>query len=134
MTNTTLNFKYSTVHLAIIFAASCALLLLIAPYSIAQTKASAVPKAKMFSTPEGAADALIDAAEKYDEKALTEILGPDSYDIIHTGEPARDKEMSMQFAAEARTRQRVTKGAHNTKMATLFVGNDDWPFPVPLSE
>jgi Protein of unknown function (DUF2950) len=135
MKSTTHNFKYTIVHFAIIFAASCALLLVTAQYSNAQTKTtSAVPKAKMFSSPELAAEALIDAAEKYDEKALTEILGPDSYDIIHTGEPARDKEMSMQFAAEARTRQRVTKFAHNTKMATLFVGNDDWPFPVPLNE
>ena len=28
-----------------------------------------------------------------DEAALAEILGPDSYDIIHTGEPARDQEV-----------------------------------------
>jgi len=134
MKNATTNFKNSTVHFAIIFAASCALLLVTAPGANAQAKASSAAKAKTFWTPEAAADALIDAAEKYDEKALTEILGPDSFDIIHTGEPARDKEMSAQFAAEARTRQRVIKGARNAKVATLFVGNEDWPFPVPINE
>ncbi len=134
MKYSTHNFKYLIVHFAIMFAVSCALLLLTAPYSSAQTKTSAVPKGKMFSTPEGAADALIEAAANYDEKALTEILGPDSYDIIHTGEPARDKEMAAEFAAQARTRQRVTKGARNAKVATLFVGNEDWPFPVPINE
>ena len=35
---------------------------------------------------------LIDAAEKYDEPVLDEIFGPDGRDIVHTGEPARDKE------------------------------------------
>jgi len=134
MKNKNHNSKYSTVHFAIIFAASCALLLVTAPGSKAQTQTSSAVKAKTFWTPEAAAEALIDAAEKYDEKALTEILGPDSFDIIHTGEPARDKEMAAQFAAEAHTRQRVVKGARNAKVATLFVGNDDWPFPVPINE
>lgn len=127
------NFKRSKIYFAMIFTASCALLLALAPASIAQTR-SAAPRAKTFSTPEGAADALIDAAEKYDEKALAEILGPGSEDIISTGEPARDKEMAAEFAAQARTRQRVTKGARNAKVATLFVGNEDWPFPVPINE
>ena len=133
MKTRTQNLKSSTVYLAIIFAASCALMLAYSPRSTAQTK-SAAPKEKTFSTPELAADALIEAAEKYDEKALAEILGTGSDDIIHTGEPARDKENAAEFAAQARTRQRVTKFAHNTKVATLFVGNEDWPFPVPLNE
>ena len=54
------------------------------------TRAQAVAKAKSFPSAQEAADALIEAAEKFDQTALTEILGPDSYDIIHTGEPARD--------------------------------------------
>lgn len=132
MKTRTQNFKRSTVYLAIVFAASCALMLAYSPCSTAQTKMA--PKAKTFSTPEGAADALIDAAEKYDQKALAEILGPGSDDIISTGEPARDKEMAAEFAAQAKTRQRVTKGARNAKVATLFVGNEDWPFPVPINE
>src|SRR5215467_5405716 len=64
-------------------------------------------KARSFSSPQEAADALIDAAEKYDEAALTEILGPDSYDIIHTGEPARDREVSQKFAEQARIKTNV---------------------------
>src|SRR3954471_17168611 len=117
-----------------IIVLTCLLFVGAEPQACAQNAIASSAKPRMFTTAEEAADALIDAAEKYDEATLTEILGPNSYDIIHTGEPARDKEMSMQFAAEARTRERVTKGAHNTKMATLFVGNDDWPFPVPINE
>ena len=132
MKSKTQNFKRSTIYLAMMFAVSCALMLAYSPCSQAQTKTA--PKAKTFSTPEGAADALIEAAEKYDQAALAEILGPGNEDIISTGEPARDKEMAAEFAAQARTRQRVTKGARNAKVATLFVGNEDWPFPVPINE
>src|SRR5215207_380470 len=59
-------------------------------------------KAKAFATPQEAANALIEAAEKFDETALSEILGPGSYDIIHTGEPARDREVAKEFVALAR--------------------------------
>ena len=37
-------------------------------------------------TPQAAADALIDAAEKFDVPALEAIFGPGGKDIIHTGE------------------------------------------------
>ncbi|HEY5837468.1 MAG TPA: DUF2950 domain-containing protein [Pyrinomonadaceae bacterium] len=133
MKNTTLELKRATVHFFIVAGASCALLLATVLVAQAQNKTSAA-RGRTFLTPEQAAAALIDAAEKYDEKALIDILGPDSYDIVHTGEPARDKEMAAQFAAQAKIRQRVTKAARNTKIATLFVGDEDWPFPVPINE
>src|SRR6185436_2831880 len=47
---------------------------------------SSVAKASTFATPQEAAGALIDAAERYDVAALEQILGPDSRDIIYTGE------------------------------------------------
>ena len=105
-------------------------LLSVAP-SNAQTTTPA--KGKSFPTAQAAADALIDAAEKYDEAALTEILGPDSYDILHTGEPARDREVAKEFAALARTKTNVSaKPKNNPRLAYLAVGDDDWPFPVPI--
>src|SRR3954466_2778106 len=86
---------------------------------------------KAFATPQQAADELINAAEKYDEAALTAILGPDSYDIIHTGEPARDSEKAKEFAAQARAKMSLQENATKTR-ATLIVGEEDWPFPLPL--
>jgi len=94
-------------------------------------KASGIAKGKAFTSAQQAADALIDAAEKYDEAALTQVLGPDSYDIIHTGEPARDSEKSKEFAAQARAKMAVNLDRTKTR-ATLIVGNEDWPFPVPI--
>ena len=112
------------------FLAATIFCLLAACAVTAQT--SVERKSKSFGTAEEAANALIDAAEKYDETALAEILGPDSYDIIHTGEPARDREVSQKFAAQARIKTKVSYNPKNVRRAILQIGDDDWPFAVPI--
>ena len=89
-------------------------------------------RGKTFGTAQEAANALIDAAEKYDETALSEILGPDSYDIIHSGEPARDREVAQKFAEQARIKTNVKLQPKNPRRAILEIGADDWPFAVPI--
>jgi hypothetical protein len=95
----------------------------------AQTKSTV--RGRAFATPEEAANSLIDAAEKYDEAALMEVLGPDSDGIIHTGEPARDGEKVKEFAAQARAKLSVEVNQTKTR-ATMVVGDENWPFPVPI--
>jgi len=85
---------------------------------------------KTFATPQEAGNSLIDAAEKYDVDRLKELLGPDSYDIIHTGEPARDSEKAKEFAALGRTKLLIN--LDNKTRAILLVGEDEWPFPIPI--
>lgn len=111
---------------------SLCVLLLLAFASFAPAQTTVATKAKSFATAEEAASALIDAAEKYDETALIQILGPDSYDIIHTGEPARDREVAKEFASQARIKKNVALQPKNTRRAFLTIGEDDWPFPVPI--
>jgi Protein of unknown function (DUF2950) len=93
---------------------------------------SSTSRAKKYSTPQEAVNALIDAAEKLDEAALTQILGPDNYDIIHTGEPARDREVAKEFASLARTKSNISFQPKNSRLAYLTIGEEDWPFPIPL--
>ncbi len=107
-----------------------ALCLLAASAVTSQTTADR--KGKSFATAEEAANALVDAAEKFDPMALAEILGPDSYDIIHTGEPARDREVTQKFAEQARIKLNVSYQPKNPRRAILEVGEDDWPFAVPI--
>ena len=97
----------------------------------AQTSGS-VARARQFQTAQEAANALIEAAEKYDKEALTEILGPDSYDILHTGEPARDREVAQKFAEQARIKTKVALQPKNPRRAILEIGEEDWPFAVPI--
>ena len=114
---------------AAITVACCVLLATVIPIS-AQTVVAT--KGKTFPSAKEAADALIDAAEKYDEPVLNEILGPDSYDIIHTGEPARDREVAKEFASLARVKNSLSEPGKNARRAFLLIGEDDWPFPVPI--
>ena len=97
----------------------CVVLLTVSTSSQGQ---SASAKPMVFGTAELAADALIAAAEKYDEAALAEILGPDSYDLIHNGEPGRDRNTMMEFAEQARIKTVISKDPKRIGRAFILVG------------
>jgi len=88
--------------------------------------------AKTFDTPQQAADALVAAAEQFDEHALKEIFGPNGEDIVFTGEYPQDRQRASDFAAEARAKKSVSVDSRKGNRAFLLVGNEDWPFPVPI--
>lgn len=89
-------------------------------------------KQRAFPTPQAAADALVAAAEHFDEAALLDILGPDGEDLVSTGDPVLDRSQAEDFAAQARESLRVVVDAKNQKRVTLSVGEEDWPLPIPL--
>ena len=88
--------------------------------------------AKMFNTSQEAADELVDAATKFDVGALEEIFGPDGDDVVFSGEYPQDRQRATDFAAEAREKKNVSVDPKKGNRAFLLVGNEDWPFPVPL--
>ena len=96
------------------------------------TPVSASVNAKMFNTPQQAADELVDAAQKFDVHVLEEIFGPDGDDIVLSGEYPQDRQRAADFAAEAREKKSVSVDPKKGNRAFLLVGNEDWPFPVPL--
>jgi Protein of unknown function (DUF2950) len=97
-----------------------------------QGSSAAVTTPSTFPTPQAAADALIVAAERFDVPALEQIFGPGGKEIIHSGEPARDREIAKQFADQARMKMDLSIDPKTKTRAFLLVGNDNWPFPVPL--
>jgi hypothetical protein len=90
------------------------------------------PGPRMFATPQQAADSLVDSAEKFDLVALTEIFGPDGKEIVVSGESSQDRKRAADFAAEARKKKSISMDPKRHTRAFLLVGNEDWPFPVPL--
>jgi hypothetical protein len=88
--------------------------------------------ARTFETPQQAADALVDAANRFDVPALIQIFGPGGEDVIFSGEFSQDKQHAADFAAEAREKQSVSVDPKNANRAFLLVGNEAWPFPVPI--
>jgi len=85
-----------------------------------------------FDTPQLAADALVDAAEKFDVAALIAIFGPGGDDIVLTGELPQDRQRALDFAAQAKEKKTGSVDPKTGNRAFLLVGDEDWPFPVPI--
>ncbi|MCI0348798.1 MAG: DUF2950 domain-containing protein [Acidobacteriales bacterium] len=103
-----------------------------APQAVSKAHATPQAKPRIFDTPDQAAEALVQAAEKFDVAALEAIFGPNGHDLILTGEPVGDKEFVNAFAAQAREKMKVSIDPRNTNRAILIIGNNDWPTPVPI--
>ncbi len=102
---------------------------------IAQAQAAAQPTApgpKAFDTPQQAAQELIKAAAAYDVPGLMAIFGPDGEDFVSSADPVRDKNNAVAFAEEAQAKNSVSVSTSNPNLATIIVGDEGWPFPVPL--
>jgi hypothetical protein len=115
-------------------ACLCASVLSAQQQSAAQKSAPTVvsaPEAKAFDSPQQATDALVNAAEKFDEHAIIQIFGPDGDDVVLSGEYAQDRQHATDFAAQAREKKSISVDKSGNR-AFLLVGNEDWPFPVPL--
>jgi hypothetical protein len=96
------------------------------------TAEPAPPAQRTFASAKEAADALVAAAEKDDVPALKEILGADGVDLIVTGDTVHDKNQATAWAAKAREKLVVSSVGKPPKSATLNVGQDDWPMPIPV--
>lgn len=88
--------------------------------------------ARAFDSPQEAANALIDAADRFDELALMQIFGREGKDIVFTGEFAQDEKHAANFAAEAHEKKSVLVDPKDARRAFLSVGNENWPFPVTI--
>jgi hypothetical protein len=74
----------------------------------------------------------VQAATDFDLAALTSIFGPDGNDIVFSGEFSQDRKHAADFAAQARQKKSISVDPKSRTRAFLLVGNEDWPFPVPL--
>ncbi|HZD95329.1 MAG TPA: DUF2950 domain-containing protein [Candidatus Sulfotelmatobacter sp.] len=120
-------------------AVACALLsasLLLGAQQASKNKTTAATDppavAMSFDTPQEAAAALITAAEKFDERTLIKIFGPGGDDIVLTGESPQDRQRAKEFAAKAGEHMSVSLDPKGGNRAFLIVGNENWPFPVPI--
>lgn len=87
---------------------------------------------RTFDSARQAADALIAATADYDIPALKLILGPGSEDLIVTEDPVQDRNTGEAFAAQARKKSEIVPDPKNPDRATLVIGAEDWPAPIPI--
>jgi len=85
---------------------------------------------RSFNAPEDAVRALVDAARASDISALLAILGSDGQAILSSGDDVADRQRREKFIALYDEKHSLVRDEPN--IATLVVGNIDWPFPIPL--
>lgn len=85
---------------------------------------------RVFASPEAAVQAVVDAAAADDTAMLLAIFGPESREIVTSGDAVADDFARERFAARATERTDLTRIGDD--FAVLSVGTDDWPFPVPM--
>jgi hypothetical protein len=96
------------------------------------TVTSGAQAQQRFKTAEQAADALVAAARAGDRKAVTNVLGPGSAQVVSSGDPVADANARQEFLAAYDAGHRVV--TESGKPAILVVGQTDWPFPIPIVE
>jgi Protein of unknown function (DUF2950) len=100
---------------------------------VAATLLLAIPAAsaqQSFQSPEDAASALVAAAKSGVRNDLLKVLGNSAADIIESGDMVADNETRQRFVAAYEAKHSISMQAN--KKAILMLGNDDFPFAIPL--
>lgn len=137
MISTSASISANATRCAILAVALCAGMTAAATTEPATEAKAAAPAAEgrtaqTFDTPEHAAEALVSAAGKFDVDELIKIVGRGGEDVVLTGEYAQDRERAQDFAAQARKKMHVATLPNTGNRAFLTVGEDDWPFALPI--
>ena len=90
---------------------------------------AAEAKQRTFSSPEQAAEALFVAVQRGDEKALSQLFAGDT-EILSGGDELQDARDRRTFLAKYREMHRT---AREDGLTVLYVGAENWPFPIPLA-
>ena len=112
----------------VVFAAGLLMLALAVPIACKSKK----PELTGYATPDDAANALITAAKAGDQNALLAIFGPESKDLLYSGDPVEDKNVAKAFVSRYDVMHRWRRMEDGSQ--TLIVGADNFPFPIPLKK
>jgi hypothetical protein len=88
------------------------------------------PGPRTFATPEQAVSVLIDTVRAGDLPALVALFGPDGQDLVDTSDSATGRRNREVFVAAVNEGWQLAEAGADRKELTL--GNEAWPFPVPL--
>lgn len=100
--------------------------------SLAACNKSNTPSAKVFASPDAAGSGLLDAAKSGDQNAVLAIFGPESKEIILSGDPVQDKAVVSLFVAGYEQMHRWRSLADGSQI--LLLGADNFAFPIPLKK
>ncbi len=123
-----MNRKAAWIHRSVFFCA-VAVFLVCAIVSVGSAATKSV-KQKTFGSAEDAAQALFGAAKAEDSSQMDAIFGPKGKDLVVSKDPAVNKDLYQRFVKAFEEKNRLDISPDNR--AFLYVGNNEWPFPVPI--
>ena len=87
---------------------------------------------ELFTSPEDAVERLVAAVREGKESRIVSVLGgsTSSRQIVNSGDPVADANARNAFIAAYDARHRLV-GEHTNKRI-LLIGDQDWPFPIPV--
>lgn len=91
---------------------------------------AAASSQKSFKSPEASVHALVQAVKSNDWKRLRLILGPHSEKLVYSGDEVADAKRRATFIKAYNEANKIVPES-DTK-ATLVIGVDEWPLPIPL--
>jgi len=87
-------------------------------------------KRKTFPTPEDAVVAAVEAAKAGNTNELMAIFGPAGQNVLSSGDPVMDQRSRDVFLVAYAERAMLKPDGPTRRI--LYVGNEDWPFPIPV--
>ena len=90
------------------------------------------PSIQAFASPDDAGNTLLAAAKSGDQNSISAIFGPDSKEVIYSGDAVQDKNAADRFVAGYGVMHRWRKMPDGSQL--LLVGADNFPFPIPLKQ
>jgi hypothetical protein len=90
------------------------------------------PSYKVFASPDEAGKGLLDAAKSGDLNAVLEVFGPESKEVIFSGDALQDKATVNRFVSAYGEMHRWRKMPDGAQV--LLIGADNFAFPIPLKQ
>jgi hypothetical protein len=91
---------------------------------------SASQAQQAYPSPEDAAASLAAAVKTGTRSTILKVLGNDAEDIVESGDDVADAATRQRFLSAYDAKHSIK--AEGNKQATLILGADDFPFPIPL--
>jgi hypothetical protein len=128
--NTIMSRQFAAVR----FVTLLGLMILVASFASFTVQHAAAQQAtqRTFDSPGKAAAAMFDAAKTGDTNALMQIFGPESKELLASGDPVADKDNREQVVKKYGEMHRFV--TEPNKSVTLYIGAENWPFPIPIVE
>jgi hypothetical protein len=94
------------------------------------TRAAPTSHYRTFATPEDAVRTLVEATRAGRPEDIVAIFGPDGQALVGSSDPATARRNREVFTVAVAERWQLVDQGNGAKV--LVVGNEGWPFPIPL--